>query len=74
MKGRINTIFCGYCQDEVADNDRYQIHLYSKGISIPAYLHKSCGGKIDNLGENVWHFHKLSWTYQKNINKQDTLF
>jgi hypothetical protein len=70
----VNTVYCGYCQNEVMSDDRYPIYLRSKGVSIPAYLHNSCGVKVGNLGENVWHFHKLSWTYQKKINKQDTLF
>lgn len=73
-KRSVNIVHCGYCQHEVMSDDRYPIYLRSKGVSIPAYLHRECGTKINNLGENAWHFHKLSWTYQKKQSKQTTLF
>lgn len=70
----VNIIHCGYCQNEVMSDDRYPIYLRSKGVSIPAYLHRECGTKIDNLGENVWHFHKLSTTYKVKQNTTGKLF
>ena len=65
---------CGYCHQEVQPNDRYDIYLKSKGISIPAYLHNSCGVKIYNMKENEWHCHRLSNTYKKKQNNNMQLF
>ena len=67
-------IECGYCKLDVDINDRHPEYLRSKGISIPLYLHRSCASKINNLGENVWHFHKLSTTYKVKQNTTGKLF
>lgn len=66
--GVMNIVECGYCKLDVDIDDRHPEYLRTKGISIPLYLHRSCGTKINNINENVWHFHKLSATY---INKQN---
>lgn len=70
----MNIIECGYCKLDVDINDRHPEYLRSKGISIPLYLHRSCASKINNLGENVWQFHKLSATYIKKQNTTAKLF
>jgi hypothetical protein len=69
MKGDyMNTVVCGYCQDNVETmRDRYWYHSTKTGTKYPLFIHGSCGVKIFEQNENIWTFHNLGKQHSKAI-------